>query len=337
MSAVGEFGLIKKLAGGCINDPGGVIEGIGDDSAVLRVAEHTQLLVTSDMLVDGVHFIRGKITPWQLGHKAMAVSLSDIAAMGGKPRHALVSIAIPPAITVEEIEEIYAGMKAILSRWAVNLVGGDTVKSPVLTIDVTMLGEAGNSILRSGARPGDQVLVTGTPGDSAAGLEILLAPGAWSEELLPADRDLLLSAHLTPEPALAQSALLGKLGCVTAMIDVSDGLASEINHICDRSGTGAEIFADQVPFSAPAVRAASLCGKDPLEWALCGGEDYDLLFTVPPHQARRVMKSFARADLGPVTVIGAIKEQSSGQILVLPAGNKVSLDPAGFNHFKENG
>lgn len=337
LSDVGEFGLIKKLAEGTINNPSMVVEGIGDDTAVLCLGGRRNLLVTSDMLVDGVHFAYGKITPRQLGHKSIAVSLSDIAAMGGIPRHALVSIAISPGMTVEEIEEIYNGMKSILSRWSVNLVGGDTVRSPVLTIDVTVLGEAGpcGAILRNGARPGDVVMVTGTPGNSAAGLELLLNPGNWREKLSPAHLELLLSAHLTPEPALDQSAVLSELGCVTSMIDVSDGLASEINHICDRSGVGVEIFADKIPLSNPTVRAAELYGKDPIGWALYGGEDYSLLFTVVPDKADRVVENFAGRNLGPVSVIGSITGEGRGRKLIIPSGVEIDLKPAGFNHFRE--
>lgn len=336
LSDIGEFGLIKKLAGGAVNDPSTVVQGIGDDTAVLCWGDRRNLLITSDMLVDGVHFVRGKITPRQLGHKSIAVSLSDIAAMGGKPRHAMISIAITPEMPVEEIEEIYLGIKSILSLWSVNLVGGDTVKSPVLAIDVTVLGEAGpgGAILRSGARPGDVVMVTGTPGASAAGLELLLNPGGWVNKLSAAEQEVLLSAHLTPEPALEQAAALSNLGCVTAMIDVSDGIAGEINHICDRSLVGAEIFSEKIPMNSAAIRAGALCGKVPLDWALYGGEDYSLLFTVPPEEVQRVYNTFTENHLGPVTAIGLIVENKCGVKLILPSGTKQNLSPSGYNHFR---
>jgi len=337
LSDVGEFGLIKKLAAGCVNDFSTIVEGIGDDAAVLQPGKG-QLLVTSDMLVEGVHFLTGKITMYQLGYKSIAASLSDIAAMGGKPRHALVSLAIPGNMAVEEIEELYLGMKSILSRYTVNLVGGDTVKSPVFTIDVTLLGETGptGSVLRSGARPGDAVMVTGTPGASAAGLELLLNPGKWTGNLSLEDQEWLLAAHLTPEPALKQSATLVQMNCVTSMIDISDGIAGEINHICDRSGVGAEIYADKIPLSDTVARVAGLAGKNALDWALYGGEDYQLLFTVPAGEAQRVIDVFAAGRLGPVAVIGCIVEEKQGRKLVMSPEESVSLTSSAYNHFVED-
>lgn len=313
------------------------MQGIGDDAAVLQPGKG-QLLVTGDMLVESVHFLPGKITMFQLGYKSMAVSLSDIAAMGGIPRHALVSLAIPGHTAVEEIEELYRGMKSILSRYAVNLVGGDTVKSPVLTIDVTVLGETGpaGAILRKGAHPGDAVMVTGTPGVSAAGLELLLNPGEWSGKLSPAEREHLLGAHLTPVPALEQSGALVQLGCVTSMIDSSDGLAGEINHICDRSGVGAEIYSDKIPLGGAVARAAGLAGKNALDWMLYGGEDYQLLFTVPSGEAGRVIDVFAEKKLGPVAVIGTIVEKERGIRLFMSPQESVLLAPSAYNHFTKD-
>jgi thiamine-monophosphate kinase len=331
---IGEFGLIKRLAGGCVNDSSTIIEGIGDDAAVLQPGKG-QLLATSDMLVEGVHFLPGKITMYQLGCKSIAVSLSDIAAMGGTPRQALVSLAIPGHMAVEEIEELYRGMKSILSRYAMNLVGGDTVKSPVLIIDVTVLGEAGpaGAVLRSGACPGDAVLVTGTPGASAAGLEILLNPGGNAEKFSPHEREWLLAAHLAPEPALEQSAALMQTGCVTSMIDISDGIAGEINHICDRSGVGVEIFAGEIPLGGAVGRAAALMGKSALDWALFGGEDYQLLFTAPAGEVRGIIDLFKEKRLGPVTVIGRIVEAGGGRKLVVNSEKWLSLNPSAYNHF----
>ncbi len=338
LSEVGEFGLIKRLAEGCINDPSTVVKGIGDDAAVLQPVKGGSLLVTSDMLVEGVHFLPGKITFSQLGHKSVAVSLSDIAAMGGIPRHALVSLAVPEYMTVEDVEELYRGMKAILSRHRVNLVGGDTVKSPVLTIDVTVLGEAppSGAMTREGARPGDAVMVTGYPGSSAAGLELLINPGDWADNLRREDREILLKAHLTPEPALLQAATLMEIGCVTSMIDISDGIASEINHICDNNGVGAVVMAGRIPISGPAMRAAGLAGKNPVDWALYGGEDYQLLFTVPTGEIERIVGVFAEQSLGPVTEIGRITEESEGRKIILYPGVSSELIPASYNHFAKD-
>lgn len=332
ISEIGEFGLIKRLAPGTIINRGNVIKGIGDDAAVLSVSPGNLLLVSTDMLVEGVHFIWEKISPFQLGHKAMAVNLSDIAAMGGIPRHVLVSMALTPSITVEEVEELYSGMMSLLSRWSVNLVGGDTVKSVVLTIDVTILGEAapGRVLTRDGAMPGDVIMVTGRLGDSAAGLEILMNEELF-ENFSGEDREELLKAHLQPVPRLDQSRLLAGMGCVTAMMDLSDGLGGDIRHICESSGVGAKIFLDRLPYSERAGRLAYRAGKNVVRWALCGGEDYELLFTVPPGRELEVKEAFAAEGLGPVTAVGMITEGGAGVELV---DNGVITQISGFDHFK---
>lgn len=333
ISDLGEFGLIKRLAGGTIFNPGGVIKGIGDDAAVIDAGQGRVLLVSCDMLVDGVHFICGKIPLFDLGRKAVAVNMSDIAAMGGVPRHILVSLALPSRFSVEEAEELFNGMKSLLSRWSVNIIGGDTVKSDVFTIDVMILGEAekGQVIMRSGARPGDVVMVTGSLGDSAAGLEILLndyLSGIISKK----DRESLLAAHLTPEPRLAQSALLVKLGFVTAMMDISDGLAGDIKHICESSQVGAEIYLDRLPFSQCAARAAQLAGLNVVHWALNGGEDYQLLFTVPPGKECQIIEAFHGAGLGTVTVVGRVTESCEG-LKLLGFEENINQPVRGFDHF----
>ncbi|MFZ5646462.1 MAG: thiamine-phosphate kinase [Bacillota bacterium] len=334
ISEIGEFGLIKRLAGGTVFNQQSVIKGIGDDAAVLAVSRGKLLLVSCDMMVDGVHFMREKISPFKLGHKAVAVNLSDIAAMGGIPRHVLVSMALPPSVTVIEVEDMFSGMKSLLSRWSVNLVGGDTVKSQTMTIDVTILGEAdpGSVLTRSGARPGDIIMVTGYLGDSAAGLEILVDE-KLCEKISGEDREALLEAHLMPVPRLEQSRLLAGMGCVTAMMDLSDGLGGDIKHICENSGVGAKLFLDRLPYSGSAARAAHLAGKKVTDWALNGGEDYELLFTVPPGREEDVKDAFAGAGLGPVTAVGVITESEAGVKLVGTEGE--IIPPArGFNHFK---
>ncbi|MFZ5596193.1 MAG: thiamine-phosphate kinase [Bacillota bacterium] len=336
ISQIGEFGLIKRITGEAVFDPCDLIKGIGDDAAVIHTGQGKVLLVTSDMLVEGVHFLREKITPFQLGYKAVAVSFSDIAAMGGRPRHVLVSLAVPPGAGVEEMEEMYSGMKSILSRWSANLVGGDTVSSPVLAIDVTVLGEAReDSVLtRSGAAPGDVVMVTGSLGDSAAGLEIILNPDI-AGSLPDADREALLAAHLRPEPRIGEASLLVSTGCVTSMMDLSDGLAGDIRHICDSSGTGAEIYTKSIPYSGPAARLAETAGKSVYDWALYGGEDYELLFTVRPDKTEVVTGAFAAAGLGRVTAVGKITAHEKGIELVDSEGRRQPLN-MGFDHFKAN-
>ncbi|MFZ5643369.1 MAG: thiamine-phosphate kinase [Bacillota bacterium] len=335
LSDIGEFGLIKKIAKETIFDSRGVIKGIGDDAAVIAPVEGSVLLVSSDMLVDGVHFIYGRITPYQLGCKAMAVNLSDIAAMGGRPRHVLVSLALPGWLPVEEIEELYWGVKKTLSRWSVNLIGGDTVRSDILTIDVMIIGEAFRErvITRSGAQPGDTLMVTGSLGGSAAGLEILMGE-KLAEKVTEEDRNLLLSRHLTPEPRLEQSSLLSDMGFVTSMMDISDGLGGDIKHICESSNVGAEIYVNSLPVSPSAARVAVISGKNIFEWALAGGEDYELLFTVPAERKEQVIEAFKKAGKGNVTAIGKITDPGKG-IRLLGMDKDLDLDSykSGFKHF----
>lgn len=332
---IGEFGLIEKITGGTVFNPKNIYKGIGDDAAVVYPTGVDLMLLSSDMLVEGVHFIYGKISPFQLGYKAIAVSLSDIAAMGGIPRHVLVSMAIPPKVTVAEVVDIYSGMKTILSRYSVNLVGGDTVFSPLLTIDVAVIGESSpNSlVLRSGAKLGDIIMVTGELGKSAAGLEIL-RNSHLSEKISLADKEDLLSAHLTPEPRLAQSSLLVKLGFITSMMDLSDGLAGDIRHICKSSGVGANININNLPVSRGTQELAGLVSKNVIDWALSGGEDYELLFTVPPGRQEDVIIAFDKAGLGKVTSIGAVIGPESGVELTTANGQVYSV--TGYDHFKNS-
>ncbi|MFZ5924324.1 MAG: thiamine-phosphate kinase [Bacillota bacterium] len=350
ISEIGEFGLIRLISEGCVIDPSSLEKGIGDDAAVLNVSPGYKLLVTSDMLVDGVHFISGVI-PWPyLGYKAMAVNLSDIAAMGGEPKNCVVSLALPPFMTVENVVDLYRGMKEILSRYGVNLVGGDTVKSQTLTIDVTMLGEAPLEAIRyrHGARPGDVIMVTGNLGGSAAGLHILQsglggrdAVAEYSPEPELAfgsgPQSDALRAHFLPVPRICESRALVRLSCVTAMIDISDGLASEIGHICDQSGTGAHVWSERVPISESTRVIARDAGVDPLEWALFGGEDYELLFTAPREWVSEIEMSFKSSGCCKVTAIGEITEPSAGRYISTPDGIRRRLVSGGYNHFREAG
>lgn len=336
LSEIGEFGLIRRLAKNVARGPG-VIEGIGDDACVLDIGGDQVLLVTIDMLVEGTHFSRG-ISPRRLGWKALAVGLSDIAAMGGMPGYFLVSLAIPQSVSVEYVDELYQGMLDLASRFGVSLVGGDTVRSDAIVIDVTVLGQASRAdvLLRSGARPGDLMLVTGHLGDSAAGLELLLKPAAL--DVIPARdascADALIRAHTEPIPRVAESQAIVRTGGATAMIDISDGLTSEIHHICERSSVGARIWAERVPVSVEARALARTLDKDPLSWALDGGEDYELLFTARPGMVEEICKAVKEATGTDVTVIGEVLPLGEGIALIHEDGTAERIDAGGFNHFK---
>lgn len=331
---IGEFGLIERISSGTVNNPEGLVAGIGDDAAVLKTPGDKNLLVTCDMLVEGVHFLPKRITPYQLGRKALAVNLSDIAAMGGIPRHALVSIALPIGLALEYVDELYRGLKDIAQKTGVNVVGGDTVRAPILIIDVALLGEADPTtvVFRGGARPGDLIMVTGNLGASAAGLNLLLRDDEASLATAGEANKIVIKAHLEPVPRLAESRVIAGIRSATAMIDISDGLASEVNHICRISCTGARIWADRLPILEATLRVAESIGKSPTSLALYGGEDYELLFTIHPNLAGDLKATVEKATGTPVTVVGEIMPPEFGICLVTD-GRLEELQAKGYNHF----
>lgn len=331
---VGEWGLIKKFRPGSLVVPDRVIAGIGDDAAVLSGPQPGEvILATTDMLVETVHFRRDWSTPEDIGHKAMAVNLSDIAAMGGKPESALLSLALPKWLEVAWVDSCYAGLQGCAARFGVNIVGGDTVASPneIITICLTVLGSVPRDrcLYRHGARPGDILMVTGKLGGAAAGLALLQHP-----EIRVGVGDELLRRHRRPEPQVEAGRLLSTLGAVTCMDDISDGLVSEMHQISEASQVGLEIYAEKVPLVPGVSEVAAILGNDPLEPALYGGEDYELLFTVVPGSASMVVQTLHGAGVE-ATAIG----------LVLPAGEGISLfrgldrqplSLGGYEHFRSN-
>ncbi len=332
ITELGEFGLIQRIKQ-VIGEkgPGEVIE-IGDDTAVLNVPADKLLLATCDAQIEGRHFLKEKITPYQLGKRVAAINLSDIAAMGGIPRYALVSLALPIHTTVEFVEELYKGMKESFGRFGAHIVGGNLARSSKeIFIDVTLLGMVvpEQVLLRSGAKPGDVVLVTGTLGKAAAGLQILLGnvePGNINVEPL-------IEAYLTPEPQIRAGQALAGLQCVTAMIDVSDGLAGDIRRICELSQVGVEIWMDKVPISDLVERLAEENHKDPLDWALYGGEDYQLLFTAPEEKVERIISTLRKEVSLEVTSIGRIQVPGKGNKLVGRDGTVLPLEAKSWDHF----
>jgi len=330
LTKLGEFGLIDLIKQDTISDHGSVVLGIGDDAAVLLPTPRQLMLVTTDMLVESVHFNLATTTPWQLGYKAIAVNLSDIAAMGGVPRHAVVSVALPSSTSVDFVVNLYQGMKEICHEFGVNIVGGDTVSSPQgLVINVTVTGEVApvNLVRRSGAQIGDIVAVTGWLGNSAAGLE-LLSVGEWE------DFDFawpLVTAHLSPQPQVKTGAILAEAGA-TSMDDISDGLASEAHEIAKASGVGVTLYAAQIPLAVELKEMAANFGKTALDYALYGGEDFQLLFTMEPRKYEELL--VARPELQLVR-IGEIVDSSQGVTLVDEAGGVQELEARGYNHFRE--
>ena len=332
VSELGEFGLIAllaEIAGSSRDEPAAawqrLIIGIGDDAAAWQGEANTHL-ATVDSFIEGVHFPSG-IDSWrELGWKSLAVNLSDIAAMGGVPRYALVSLALPGTTEVDSITDLFRGMNELARQSGVAIVGGDTSRAPVVVINITVIGVAGSPdkavLTRAAARPGDRIAVTGYLGASAAGLEMITRNLEFDAETGAA----LRQAFLQPCPRLNEGRLLVEQGVKTA-IDISDGLISDLKHICEASRVSARIEADRVPV-LPAVRANF--GDKAMALALSGGEDYELLFTA----GQNVMARVKEAAPCPITVIGEITAGEPGEITITDKqGNPFEMDKAGWDHF----
>lgn len=333
VSQIGEFGLIDRLAGVIPHRRPDVVVGMGDDAAAVVPAEGMLLVASCDALLEGVHFRREFATPRQIGRKAIAVNLSDIAAVGGIPAHVLVVLGLPRDAEVEFVDELYAGLIEQAEEFGVAIVGGDTVLSPsgvMLCISMTGWVEPGGFVARGGARPGDILMVTGTLGASAAGLALLSAEVPGLEPQLAARAKLV---HLCPRPRVKEGRVLGGSGCVTAMLDISDGLAAEVRRLAHAGGVGVRLRLEDVPVAPEARAVARATGRDPLELAVCGGEDYELLFAVPPGQAARVRGTVERQTGTRVTAVGEVAESARGVLAVDSEGRDVPLQFSGFDHF----
>jgi len=332
VSELGEFGLIdllakmisssqdKKLALGQK-----LILGIGDDAAVWR-GDTSPQLASTDSLFQDIHFTL-EITPWEeLGWKALAVNLSDIAAMGGVPEYALVSLALPESTEVDNVAALYRGMIEAAQQFEVAIAGGDTCRAPLVSITITVLGRAqsqgGNMLTRAAASPGEKIAVTGALGGAAAGLE-MLKKGLQFDPETTAE---LRRAFLRPWPRLAEGKLLLARG-VKAAIDISDGLVSDLKHICEASRVGARVEIERVPVSAAAKAGF---GERALALALGGGEDYELLFTAGAEVVEKVKETISC----PVTVIGEITAERAGEVVLVDTkGEPFYPNAAGWEHF----
>ena len=318
---LGERGLITRIRRRGAGSGAGVVMGIGDDAALVRGPE--KLLITTDLLIEDVDFRRALHPPRLLGRKALSVNLSDIAAMGGRPLHAVLGLAMPGTTELAWIEAFLGGFREAGRRWGVALVGGDLSAARQVVIAVTVTGRATSVVPRSGARPGDILFVSGRLGEAAEGRK-LLETGHKPGERGGAGR--LLKAFLDPTPRLKLGAALAKRKIASAMIDLSDGLSVDLSHICAESVVGAEVDLGRIPMSS-ALRRYS---KDPLDAALNGGEDFELLFTVGP---RNVGRALALAKKFMLTEIGRITKNK--RILAIgPDGKKRPLKIRGYEHFK---
>lgn len=307
--------------------------GPGDDAALWQPKAGFHTVLTSDLLVEGVHFDLARFQPWELGARTAAANLSDLAAMGAHPRAFLVSIALPPkrGLGAAWLEAFHTGLHAWARAFGAVPAGGDLSASKAgLFIDATFIGEVerGKALRRSGAKPGDWVLCTGSLGDSAAGLRLMQNVRA-AKAVHPSDRMVLEKRHKTPVPRVLAGRWLLRHGAANACIDISDGLGSEAAHLAMESGVRIEIDAAYLPQSASCLSAASALKQDPLAWALSGGEDYELLFTAPPKLARQLIVDLPEHCGCAVSVIG---EVSKGKGAWLQQGRRKRPLKAGYEH-----
>jgi thiamine-monophosphate kinase len=330
LASLGERGLIRRLRRRLPPPGPDVLVGVGDDAAAVRGGAET-LLLTTDTLLEGVHFRRSTATLRDIGAKAIAVNVSDIAAMGGEPRYALLALALPPELEVAEVDELFAGVLDMAREHGVALVGGDTCAGPSgVVLSVTLVGQVdGAPLRRSGAGPGDAILVTGSLGAAAAGLAVLERGSAG----LPAALiETVVRAHRRPTPRVAESRQIRATGGATAMIDLSDGLVTDLGHIAAESGVGARVDVDTLPVAEAARAVAGALAVDPLHWALSGGEDYELLFTATAARAADLARAVTARTGTPVRRIGEVRPRDEGVRFVDRAGRPHAATP-GFDHF----
>jgi len=328
---VGEIELIARLAEIFGKAPPEVILGISDDCAALDLGGPDYLLWTVDALVEKVHFDLAYTSLEKLGAKSLVVNLSDLAAMGGEPRYALLTLGWPPERDLAGALEFGAGLAACARQYGVAVIGGDTVASPgQLSIALTVLGRVPKNemLRRSGARVGDLVYVTGSLGEAAAGLEIL----SRKLEVNPRLGDPLIRAHVSPRPQVAAGRLLARERLATACIDLSDGVATDLMHLCRLSGVGARLAAADLPVPAGVRTVAELMGRSLWELALMGGEDYQLLFTCPPDRVDSLAEVFMAAGLESPYRIGEIV--SGGEVVLIIKEKEKIISGKGYEHFR---
>jgi thiamine-monophosphate kinase len=322
LRSLGERELVSSIREEFSAKTKNLVLGIGDDAAVIR-GPKAFCLLTTDLLIEDVHFTVSIHPPHYLGRKSLNVNLSDIAAMGGRPRFALLGLALRKALEKAWVLGFFAGLKAAAMEEGVTLVGGDISAAKRIVVSITVIGEAANFIRRSGARPGDLIFVSGYLGDAAAGLRLLREGYRLGQDKRA---DYLLRAFLDPAPQIALGRAISRRRAANAMIDTSDGLSVDLLHLCEESGTGAEINLKRLPLS-PAIRTFE---KKPERLALHGGEDYQLLFAVSPGRAGLIaglQKRFRIRQIGRMT-------RGKGVQVVNERGKKRPLEAKGYEHLK---
>ncbi len=333
ISTLGEFGLIRRLTDGIELKNASSLKGVGDDCAVMEYHD-SEVLVSTDLLVEGVHFDLTYVPLKHLGYKAVIVNLSDIYAMNGTPRQITVSLAISRRFTVEHIDALYSGMRLACELYGVDLVGGDTTTSQSgLVISITAIGEAPKDriVYRNGAKDTDLICVSGDLGAAYMGLQLLereKAASAGQRDFEPdfASKEYLVERQLKPEARRDIIEELAKAGIVpTSMMDISDGLSSELLHICHQSHTGCRVYEDRIPIDYQTAVMAEELNMNLVTAAMNGGEDYELLFTVPLHLHDKVK------GLSSIKIIGYITKEDRGCALITRDGTEISIEAQGWN------
>lgn len=332
LSDLGEFGFIKKLKEKFgTNLPEGV-EGIGDDCAVIPQSDSYSLLVTTDMLIENIHFLRKDISPKNLGYKSLAVNLSDIAAMGGLPEYAFLSVAFPANLNTAWLEEFAVGFQELANKYNVLLLGGDTNKSSNdIVVSVTVIGRVKNEFLkkRSAAQLGDVICVTDFLGDSAAGLQAIL-------ESLPRDSeiDYLIDRHYKPKPAVEEGLWLSEHPSVHAMMDVSDGIDSDLKRIMENSDCGVIVQVENIPISSTLEKMSRDYNFNSVVKAITGGEDYCLLLTIESSSFEQLKAQFQEKFGRPLYRIGTVTTKDNG-LVYRDKGTALKMNANGYDHFKK--
>lgn len=339
LSSIGEFGLIDRIHR-IIEQEGvrhsGVRLGIGDDAASFRPRRGYELLVTCDCIVEGRHYLSDAITPHELGRRAMTLNISDIGAMGGQSLHALVSLGLKGETEISYIEALYRGFLAELNPLGANIIGGNLTKAVGgMFIDITLIGEVEEGLIvrRSTAMEGDAVLVTGYPGQSAAGLNLILKEKP-SRDLLSHP---LVREYNTPHHRAREGRAVGLSGLASAMIDTSDGFMGDLGHICDESGVGAILSQSALPLSDALKSAARQLEKDPLDLFLGESDDYELILTCLPENVEPLKKVIASVSDVPVHAVGRITRRSEGIRIELSDGTHRPVRTGGWDHFRNAG
>lgn len=339
LSDIGEFGLINRIDN-LLKQEGlpaeGTVLGIGDDSASIQPKEGFELLITCDSVVDGRHYLSKFMNYYDVGRRAMTVNISDIGAMGGQPLYALVSLGLKSDMNIHDVEDMYRGFLSELNPFHAAVIGGNVTQVEESTfIDITLMGEikTGYALRRSTAKAGDAILVTGFPGESAAGLDLLLHNTSDNIRL---DHPLI-QAYISPVHRAREGQAIASSGLATAMIDTSDGLLADLAHICSDSGVGADLYRKNLPISKSLKEDATMNKKDPYEMCTRDSDDYELILTCAQENVEKIKNIIHKISEIPITQIGTISEEREIYNWVLPDETKQQFTPKGWDHFIKKG